>query len=131
MDILAEFNNADGLRIGTSYPETVLTGGIGTGKTTVALVSLLYQIYVLSRLKSPQALFNLSQSSEIAFVLQAPTERLAKRVAYDRMRSMVENAACFKGEDAPDKNYIKSELRFANGVVVRPLSGSSTAASFT
>lgn len=128
LDMLEALNNPQGLRIGCHYPEAVLTGGIGVGKTTAALVSLLYQLYVLQCLKSPQTLFDLSSSSEIAFVLQAPTERLAKRVAFERMRHMVLEANCFRGDNAPDKSYLRSELRFSNGIVVRPLSGSATSA---
>lgn len=128
LEMLEALNNPKGLRIGCQYPEAVLTGGIGVGKTTAALVSLLYQLHVLQCLKSPQTLFGLSTSSEIAFVLQAPTERLAKRVAFERVRHMVLEARCFRGENSSDKNYVRSELRFQNGVVIRPLSGSATSA---
>jgi hypothetical protein len=36
------------------YHEAILTGGIGSGKTTLALFTMAYQLYVLSRLKAPQ-----------------------------------------------------------------------------
>jgi hypothetical protein len=126
MEALDRLNNPKGLRIGSTFTEAVIAGGIGVGKSTIAILSLLYQIYVLSCLRSPQRLFDLSETSEIVFVVQAPTERLAKAVGYARMRELVLQSPYFK-RFAPDKR-VKSELRFSNGVVLRPLSGSDTAA---
>ena len=127
MEALTELNNPHGLRIGTCYTEAVIAGAIGVGKSTISILSLLYQIYVLSCLSSPQKLFDLSANSEIVFVVQAPTERLAKAVGYSRMRELVLQSPYFAQHHKPDKR-IKSELRFPNGVVLRPLSGSDTAA---
>jgi hypothetical protein len=127
MAVLEQLNNSDGLRIGSRYTEAVLAGGIGVGKSSIAILSLLYQLYVLSCLRSPQRLFDLSDKSEIVFVVQAPTERLAKAVGYSRLRELVLQSPHFKNNKAPDKR-VKSELRFSNGVVIRPLSGSDTAA---
>jgi hypothetical protein len=127
MQALEELNNPGGLRIGTQYTEAILAGGIGVGKTTLALHSLAYQIYQLCCLKSPQALFDLPSTSEIVLVIQSPTEKLAKAVGFGRLSEMIRGARCFKGRNAPDKNYT-SELRFRNGVVLRPLSGATTAA---
>ena len=126
LEALEQLNNPRGIRIGSAYTEAVIAGGIGVGKSTIAVLSLLYQIYVLSCLKSPQRLFDLSEKSEIVFVVQAPTERLAKAVGYARMRELILQSPYFKSH-APDKR-VKSELRFPNGLVLRPLSGSDTAA---
>jgi hypothetical protein len=127
MEALEELNNPDGLRIGSRYAEAVIAGGIGVGKSTIAVLSLLYQIYALSCLRRPQSLFDLSPKSEIVFVVQAPTERLAKAVGYSRVRELVLQSPYFNQHHKPDKR-VKSELRFPNGVVLRPLSGSDTAA---
>ncbi|APD18896.1 hypothetical protein [Vibrio phage J14] len=42
---------------GTLYFEIVLTGGIGTAKTTLELWNTAYQLYLLSCLKNPQKIF--------------------------------------------------------------------------
>ena len=63
METLEQLNNPDGLRIGSCYTEAVIAGAIGVGKSTIAILSLLYQIYVLSCLRSPQGLFDLSTKS--------------------------------------------------------------------
>lgn len=127
MIALEELNNRGGLRIGSGYTEAVLAGSIGVGKSSIAILSLLYQVYVLSCLRSPQRLFDLSQNSEIVFVIQAPTERLAKAVGYSRLREYVAQSHYFSRHHKPDVR-VRSELRFPNGVVVRALSGSDTAA---
>ena len=44
------------------YVEAVLTGGIGCSKTTIALLGMMYQIYVLSCMHNPQRAFGLMQS---------------------------------------------------------------------
>ncbi len=128
MQALEELNNPEGLRVGTKYTEAILAGGIGVGKTTLALHSLAYQLFGLCCLRRPQALFGLPNTSELVLVIQSPTERLAKAVGFGRLREMILGAKCFRGEYAPDRNYKNTELRFPNGVVLRPLSGSSTAA---
>ena len=127
MEALEELNNADGLRIGSAYVEAVIAGSIGVGKSTIAVLSLLYQIYLLSCLRSPQWLFDLSAKSEVVFVVQAPTERLAKAVGYSRIRELVLQSPYFTRHHKPDKR-VKSELRFPSGVILRSLSGSDTAA---
>ena len=64
------------------YFEAVLTGAIGTGKTTIALLTIAYQLYVLSCLRDPHAFFKLDPGSEIVFALQSVTAQVAKDVAY-------------------------------------------------
>ena len=64
MDELRELNSG-------KYVEAVLTGAIGTGKSTIALFTTAYQLYVLSCLKDPHELFNLDPSSEIVFAFQS------------------------------------------------------------
>ena len=46
-EILIELNSGD-------YYEAVLTGGIGVAKTTIAIYSTLFQLYLLSCLENPQ-----------------------------------------------------------------------------
>lgn len=45
----------------------ILTGAIGTGKTTVAYISALYKLYCLSCLKDPAAFYGLLPGSRIVF----------------------------------------------------------------
>jgi len=120
MDDLVEMNNG-------VYQEAVLTGGIGVAKTTLALYSTAYQLYLLSCMKKPHELYDLDPSSEILFIFQSITATLAKMVDYKRFRDMIENAPYFS-EHFPCNPEIKSEMQFPNRIVVRPVSGVATAA---
>jgi hypothetical protein len=129
---LVELNNpsVEGLphriRVGSTYSEAVLTGAIGVAKSTIAIISTAYQLYVLSCLNDPQAVFGIDPSSEILFVFQSVNAALAKQVDYERFKALIEGSPYFCAEFPFDKG-IKSELRFPNRVIVRPVSGRETA----
>lgn len=110
-----------------TYQEAILTGAIGTGKSTIALYSTAYQLFLLSCYRSPHELFGLDPSSEIVFIFQSITAALAKSVDYDRFKSMVEKSKYFR-EHFPFSKDIISELRFPNRIIVKPVSGSETGA---
>ena len=120
MDVLREINSG-------WYVEAVLTGAIGTGKTTIALLTIAYQLHVLSCLRDPHAFFGLDSASEIVFVLQSLSAQVAKDVAYKRLRELVDKSPYFQ-RHFPCNARIKSELVFPHGIVVRPLSSRATAA---
>jgi hypothetical protein len=109
------------------YIEAVLTGGIGTGKTTIAIFTTAYQLYLLSLLKDPHAEFNLSPTDEIVIVFQSITSGLAKSVDYSRFRELLLRSPYFTEHFAFDKS-LTSEMRFPNRIIVKPVSGSHTAA---
>ena len=122
-NVMAEFvelNSGD-------YVEAVLTGGIGSGKTTMALYTTAYQLYLLSILKEPHKEYGLDPSSEILFIFQNKNERLAKVVEYDRFRSMIEGSPYFQRKFTFDPD-VKSKLAFPNRIEVVPVSGMETAA---
>ena len=64
MDDLVEMNDG-------TYQEAVLTGGIGVAKTTLALYSTAYQLYLLSCMKNPHEPFDLDPASEILIIFQS------------------------------------------------------------
>lgn len=109
------------------YQEAVLTGGIGTGKTTIALVSTAYQLYILSCYTNPHELFGLDPSSEIMFIFQSINATLAKSVDFERFKSMIMKCQYFNDHFRPNKDLV-SELRFPNRIIVKPVSGSETGA---
>lgn len=109
------------------YVEAVLTGGIGTGKTTLALIAIAYSLYELSCLKHPHREFGLAQSSEIEFIFQSLKKDLAKSVDYMRFKAMIDHSPYFQNVFRYDRG-IESELRFPKRIVVKPLSGDHSAA---
>ena len=114
---------------GSPYTEAVLTGGIGTAKTTIALYGIAYGVYCLSVMHRPHEHFGsaLDPTTEIVFVLQNLSATLAKQVDYARFRAMIEKSYYFRNHFPNDRN-IESEMRFPKRIVVRPISGEHTAA---
>jgi hypothetical protein len=109
------------------YEEAVFTGGIGTGKTTCALVAIAETIYELSCMVQPQHAFDMAASSEIMFIFQSMKKELSKTVDYNRFKSMLNNSAYFTANFQFDRQ-ISSELRFPHNIIVKPLAGDATAA---
>ena len=105
----------------------MLSGGIGVAKTTIALLTTAYQLYVLSCMVDPHATFGLQPSSEILFVFQSITRALAKSVDYERFQGMISAAPYFQ-QRYPFAKEPKAEMRFPRRVVIKPLSGSVHAA---
>lgn len=109
------------------YVELLLTGAIGVAKSTLALWSTAYQLYLLSAYKNPQKEFSLEAASEILFVFQSINASLAKSVDYDRFRATIEMSAYFQTYFPFDKDK-QSQLLFPNRIIVKPISGESTGA---
>lgn len=109
------------------YVEIVLTGGIGSGKTTAALYTNAYQLYLLSCLHDPHKLYGLDPSSEIILIFQSITAALAARVDFARFKNMIELSPYFREKFPFDKN-LSSTLIFPHRIEIRPVSGADTAA---
>lgn len=109
------------------YTEVVLTGAIGTAKTTLALWTTAYQLYKLSCLREPQRYFGLVSSDEILFIFQSLNERLSKALNFDRFKGLLEKCRYFR-EQFPFDTGIDSILVFPKRIIVKPVTGASTAA---
>ena len=110
-----------------TYVEVVLTGGIGVAKTTLAVYSIAFQLYVLSCMKHPHRVFDLDPSSEILMVFQSLNKNLAMDVDYRRFRDMIDGSPFFLHRFPYNRDRL-NEMRFINNVVVKPVSGQDTAA---
>ncbi|QNJ59211.1 terminase large subunit [Vibrio phage vB_ValS_PJ32] len=109
------------------YIEIVLTGGIGTGKTTLAVWNTAYQLYLLSCLKDPHKLFKLDKSSEILIVFQSITADLARKLNYNRFKALIDQSPYFQTRFPYDRR-VETELKYPNRIYIRPVSGEDTAA---
>ncbi len=108
------------------YVEVVFTGGIGSGKTTAALYTTAYQLYLLSCMTDPHKSFDLDPATEILYVFQSIRKQAAKEVGYNRFRSMIEGSKYFMTE-FPFNEDLKSKLVFPDRIEVHPVSGEDTA----
>lgn len=106
------------------YREVILSGGIGSGKSTAALYAQLYQIYLLSCYKNPHLLFSLDPSSEIIVVVQGPSLAVSRNMI-NRFREMVKRSRYFARHFPHDRN-VESELRFPFNIVMKSATGNAT-----
>lgn len=120
LDEFVEMNLGD-------YDEIVLTGAIGTAKTTLALWVTAYQLYLLSLMANPQRTYGLDRTSELLFVFQSINAKLAKDLDYARFKALVEKSPYF-AENFSYNRELESELKFPRRIIVRPVSGQETAA---
>ena len=98
-----------------------------SGKTTAALYSTAYQVYLLSCMKDPHGSFGLDKSSEILMIFQSLNASLAKALDYTRFKSMIDGSPYFKEHFMYNKD-VQSKLIFPNRIEVVPVSGLETAA---
>jgi hypothetical protein len=108
------------------YVEAVLTGGVGSGKTSLALWTCAYQLYLLSLMADPHGSFGLTSSDEIEIIFQSLTASLAESVDYMRFKTLISRSPYFQ-RCFPFDPSRKSELHFPNRIIVKPVSGSNLA----
>lgn len=110
-----------------SYTECVLTGGIGVAKTTIALYTQAYQLYLLSSMQNPHRVFDLDPASEIITVFQSISKNLANDVDYRRFREMLSSSTYFE-QRFPYSRDRESDMRFPHNIYVKPVAGHDQAA---
>lgn len=108
---------------GQKYTTVVLTGGIGTGKSTCALYILLRKLYELSCYKNIAGLFGMMANSFTAFLYFSLTQKEAERTGYGQMRSIIDDIPYFN-EHFKRNKYRNSTLDFPENV--RLFYGSNT-----
>ncbi len=118
---IREVNNPDGDRLGLKYHEVVLTGGIGTAKTTQALYGLAYQIYLLSCYREPHLVLGQDPSAEILFIFQSINSKVAKS-DYTRFRHMIEKSPYFR-DKFNFRRDIETTMIFPHRIEVQPVTG--------
>lgn len=118
LEELRKINNPQGLRIVNPYTEGVFTGGIGSAKSTTALYTNAYQLYVLSCFENPQYTFGLDSASEILFAFLAMAGDAAG-TDYERFRQIVCPSPYFQ-IDFPYNKRLESELHFPHTIQVVP-----------
>ena len=119
---------AEGRKLNSGkYVEALLTGGIGVGKTHLAIYTQAYQIYLMSCMVNTHEPFGLDPSTDIVTVFQSINKNLAKSVDYRAFRNIITDSPYFSKE-FPFDDTRESEMRFPRNIVVRPVSGTDTAA---
>ena len=81
--------------IDTKYNTIVLTGAIGLGKSTVAVICQLYLLYRLLCLRDPYLYYGMQPIDKISISLMNITLENAKGVALDKMNQMILSSEWF------------------------------------
>jgi hypothetical protein len=79
----------------TKYNTVVFTGAIGLGKSTVAVICLLYMLYRLLCLKDPYLFYGMQPIDKLSISLMNITLENAKGVALDKMNQMIMSSSWF------------------------------------
>lgn len=107
-----------------NYNQIVLTGGIGTGKSTCGLYIILRKLYELSCYENVAGLFGLMSNTMTAFLYFSLTKYQAERSGFSQLRSIIDSIPYFK-ELFKRNQYRNSTLDFPENI--RIFYGSSTA----
>jgi hypothetical protein len=70
--------------------EALLGGATGIGKSTLALITTLYQVYLLTCFRDPHRLYGLDPQTRFVFPLQSVSPKVTRIVLYEPLRDMFE-----------------------------------------
>ncbi len=109
---------------GDAYHEAIFSGSIGWGKTFTSCIALGRVIYELSCMRNPQRAFGLSHGATISLVQTSVNEKLARKVVFETLGTMIAQSPYFQHNFKPDKTM--DEMRFPNSIWLAPSSSSDT-----
>lgn len=90
------------------YNTVALTGGIGLGKSFVAVVIMLYELYRMLCLKNPYTYYGVMESDLITFAVMNTTLDASRGVAWDKLQQLLQSSEWFlnhgelAGRDYPE-----------------------------
>ena len=102
--------------------EHILTGGIGTGKTSVACLEQLYELYYLSCMRSPQKFYGTMENSVMVVAMFNITLDLEHTRGHKILGNMIKSSGYFLENFPPAKG--KEWGTFPNNIAVIAGSGS-------
>ena len=102
-----------------------MTGAIGTGKTTIAMLAMAYALHRLSCLRDPARYYGLLAESTIVFTIFSITKRQVADAGYSKLKGYIDSSPYFRF-DFPRAPKIDSQLDFGRttGTPVKVISGS-------
>ena len=108
---------------GSQYDEVVLCWGIGSGKSYLASLAILYMAHRVLCLRDPQRHFGLSPGSQIALVIMGPSSRQVRNVIYSGIVEMIKRSPWFQ-QNYPPQSVRQDTVVFDKHVVIA--AGNST-----
>jgi hypothetical protein len=100
---------------GSKVSEVILTGAQGRGKTSAAMVIMLYKIVRLSCLHDPAVFYGLAPRTQIVFGLYMVTKKQLQNTGFYLIRDqLIDNMAYFK-DVFPRSPFGKENVLFSHG----------------
>lgn len=96
-----------------AYDLVLLTGSLGSGKTYVSAISIVYALYRLLILTNPHEAYGLDPASQIIVACQNRTRRLAELNDYQLVRNLLTASPWFQ-RYAPWDDRLKSRVKFTS-----------------
>lgn len=103
--------------------EVVKLDGVGSGKSTFAVLAFTYVLYLLSLVDDPAKVFGLMPGSKVALVIASLREKQAKGIIFEQIQEHLERTPWFRKHYMPT-SVTGTEMEFPNRVIV--MSGSSS-----
>lgn len=101
------------------FSEWIITGSLGTGKSSAALIACMRKIYELSCWDYPQRLFRLADMTKIFFAYLSVNLKQADLTGFGQIRSMLDGTPYFMDNFSRDLG-INSVLKFPKGLFMIP-----------
>lgn len=96
------------------YSELLVTGAIGTGKSTLGAIGCLYDLYKLLCMRNPHSKFGLLPHTKIEFVVVNATLDLSKETTWDVICSMLVKSPYFKDKMEEAESITGNNAMFPN-----------------
>ncbi len=118
-ELLREFNlrTPEGRRL---YKELLFSAGMRSGKTAIASLIILTELFLCLFMDSPQKYYDLLPKEEINFLATASTEKQCHRTIFKKIVAFVESSPFFCSFD-DDITLVTGILKFPKNLVVRGL----------
>lgn len=104
--------------------EVVLTGSIGWGKSFFMEMGILWNLYLLSCLKSPQSYYGLERGSRIGIIILSVTEQQGLKNIFTAVKDMIGRIPYFQERFMYNKKKATESLLFPNNIEIFPASSS-------
>jgi hypothetical protein len=102
------------------FEEILYIAGIGSGKSYVSSMAIVYTIYRLLCLKNPQEYFRFARGTKIAFINISKSFSQAKDVVFGEIKNRLDNNKWIKTYYPPDPR-IKSRIRLPKNLYILPV----------
>ena len=115
-ELLRDFNTLDenGKR---KYKELLFAAGMRSGKSTIAGLIILTELYKCMFMESPQTHYKLLPKEEILFLCTASTEKQCHRTIFKKTVALVENSPYFCSFDN-EIELTQGKLKFPKNLIV-------------